>query len=161
MNKQILQGEIMKLVYSGETSYENCEKLVLLKKAMKCLEEYTGTEAYEGTAHDDGCEKPLTKEQAMCWVASMENADGTHGGHWTMEQTEQVRKQKSLTCDPVTFYAAMNMMYSDYCKVAEKFNAAGPEFFACMAKAFLEDKDAMPNKLSRYYHGIAASGEHK
>ena len=112
-------------------------------------------------ADNDGDEMPLTKEQAMCWVAAMENADGTHGGHWTMEQTEQVRKQKSLTCDPVTFYAAMNMMYSDYCKVAEKFNAAGPEFFACMAKAFLEDKDAMPNKLARYYHGIAASGEHK
>ena len=110
-------------------------------------------------ADDDGDDTPLTKDQAMCWVASMENADSTHGCHWTMDQTEQVRKQKNFTCDPVTFYAAMNMMYSDYCKVAEKFNVNTAEFFACMAKAFLDDKDAMPNKLARYYHGIAATSE--
>ena len=105
-------------------------------------------------ADDDSDEMPLTREQAVCWVAAMENADGTHGGHWTMDQTEQVRKQKSLSCDPVMFYAAMNMMYSDYCKVAEKFNAAGPDFYVCMAKAFLDDKDAAPNKLARYYRSI-------
>ena len=107
-------------------------------------------------ADDDYGEKPLTKDQAMCWVASMENANGKLGGHWTMEQTEQVRKQKEIECDPVMFYAAMNMMFSDYCKVAEKFNVNSAEFFAGMAKAFLDDKDAMPNKLARYYHGIAA-----
>ena len=107
-------------------------------------------------ADDTGDGMPLTREQAICWVAAMENADGTHGGHWTMDQTEQVRKQKSFTRDPVMFYAAMNMMYSDYCKVAEKINAAGPDFYAYMAKAFLDDKDAAPNKLARYYHGIAA-----
>ena len=55
----------------------------------------------------------------------------------------------------VMFYAAVNMMYSDYRKVAEKFNIGSPDFYACMAKALLDDKDAKPNKLARYYHGIA------
>ena len=100
-------------------------------------------------------EKPLTKEQAVRWVAAMENADGTYGGHWTMDQTEQVRKQKNIDCDPVAFYAAVNMVYSDYCKVAEKFNVSSADFCACMAKAFLDDKDAKPDKLARYYYGIA------
>lgn len=105
--------------------------------------------------HDDHGDKPLTYHQIVGWVSSMENADGTHGGHWTMEQTEQVRKQRSIDCDPLMFYAAMNMMYSDYCKVAEKVNASSADFYAYMAKAFLDDKDALPNKLARYYRSIA------
>ena len=109
---------------------------------------------HDVTAHGDCGEKPLTKEQIMCWVAAMENADGSHGGHWTMDQTEQVRKQKSIDCDPVMFYAAMNMMYSDYCKAFEKFTSSSAELCACMAKAFLDDKDAKPNKLARYYRSI-------
>ena len=100
-------------------------------------------------------EKPLTMEQVMSWVSSMENADGTHGGKWTLEQTEQVRKQRSIDCDPLMFYAAMNMMYSDYCKAVEKVNAGSADLYAYMAKAFLDDKDAMPHKLARYYHNIA------
>ena len=112
----------------------------------------------EETEHAVGAhagEKPLDKAQVVSWVGSMENTDGTHGGHWTMEQTEQVRKQKGIDCDPMMFYAAMNMMYSDYCKVAEKFSASSADFYACMAKAFLDDKDAQPHKLARYYHFIA------
>lgn len=71
-----------------------------------------------------------------------------------MEQTEAVRKQRGIECDPFMFYAAMNMMYSDYCKAAEKTGATSVDFYAYMAKAFLDDKDAAPNKLARYYHCI-------
>lgn len=105
--------------------------------------------------HEEYEEKPLTYHQIVSWVNSMENADGTHGGHWPMEQTEQVRKQKNIDCDPLMFYAAMNMMYSDYCKVAEKAGVSSVDFYVYMAKAFLDDKDAKPHKLARYYHHIA------
>ena len=114
-----------------------------------------GGEEPDFAAHEGRGEEPLTMEQVVFWVAAMDNADGTHGGHWTMDATELVRKQKNIGCDPVMFYAAMNMMYSDYCKAAEKFNVNTADFFACMAKAFLDDKDAKPNKLARYYRGIA------
>lgn len=56
-----------------------------------------------------------------------------------------------------TFCLAMNMMYSDYCKVAQKFGADRPEFYAEMAKAFLKDKDFDGNgeeKLWLYYKCI-------
>lgn len=114
--------------------------------------EYPDTAADEDAARD---EKPLTYHQIVDWVAAMENADGTHGGHWTMEQTEQVRKQKKIDCDPLMFFAAMNMMYSDYCKAVEIANASSVVLYVYMAKAFLDDKDAMPHKLARYYHYIA------
>lgn len=96
----------------------------------------------------------ITKADVAAWVSAMENADGTHGGHWSMEQTESVRKKNGIECDPVMFYAAMNMMFSDYCKAAEKTGVTGADFYAYMAKAFLDDKDAAHNKLARYYHCV-------
>lgn len=98
--------------------------------------------------------EPMTKELAMHWTKNMKNADGTVGPHWTMEQAKQVMEQQKIDCDPIEFYVTLNMMYSDYCKVAKKYNASTVEFYAAMAKAFLEDKDAEPEKLSRYYASI-------
>ena len=155
MDAMEIRKEIKKLVTEGCTTYANCERLVLLKKALKCLEEETETASYAGHTHDDHGDKPLTREQIISWVSAMENADGTHGGKWTLEQTERVRKQRSIDCDPLMFYAAMNMMYSDYCKAVEKVNAGSADLYAYMAKAFLDDQDARPHKLARYYCHIA------
>ena len=85
----------------------------------------------------------------------MENADGTKGPLWTMEKTEEVRKQKGIECDLLEFCVATNMMYSDYVKAAEKVDCSNMDFYACMAKAFLDGQDAQPDKLARYYRYIA------
>lgn len=150
MRASVILEEIHKLEDHGDTSYENCEKLVLLHKALKCLVGDHKDAAYVRC----GTGERLTKDQAAAWVAEMENADGTRGGHWSMEQTEAVRKQRGIECDPVMFYAAMNMMYSDYCKAVEKTGSGSVDLYAYMAKAFLEDEDAAPDKLGRYYHFI-------
>ncbi len=155
MDAKVIREEIRDLISHGKTNYENCERLVLLNEAMKCIKEKPEAGDYAGDGHKNGEEGPLTKDQIVGWVGAMKNADGTHGGHWTMEQTEQARKQRGIDCDPVEFYAAMNMMYSDYCKAAEKVGAVSVDFYVYMAKAFLEDKDAEPHKLARYYHYIA------
>ena len=52
------------------------------------------------------------------------------------------------------FYVALNMMYSDYCKVAEKVGASSLDFYAYMAKAFLDDKDAAEGKIIRYFNCV-------
>lgn len=97
---------------------------------------------------------PFTHETAMAWVDQMENADGTHGAHWTMEQTKELQEKKGISHDPVEFFAAMNMMYSDYCKIAKRYNVNTADFYASMAKAFLDDKDAAPDKLAKYYEYV-------
>lgn len=101
-----------------------------------------------------GTEDSLTKETASRWVKGMKNADGSSGPHWTLEQARQIMEQQKAQCDELEFYVALNMMYSDYCKVAKKFNVDITEFYACLAKAFLEDKDAQPDKLMKYYEYI-------
>ena len=49
----------------------------------------------------------------------------------------------------------MNMLASDYYKVAEEFDVLEDDFFVEMAKAFINDKDAVKDKVSIYYECIA------
>lgn len=97
---------------------------------------------------------PLTREKAEAWAKKLQNEDGTTGAHWNYDQTKQVITQKGLECDPVEFYAAMNMIYSDYSKVAKRLGINNIDFYVEMAKAFLDDKDAPHDKLARYYQYI-------
>lgn len=94
------------------------------------------------------------RSTAKEWVESMENEDGTEGEHWTYEQTEAVRKQHGFDCDGVDFYAAINMMYSDYYKVAKEYNLNTTDYYAKMANAFICDKDVSKDKVSRYFECI-------
>lgn len=102
---------------------------------------------------------PLTMDDVEHWNAKMVNEDGSMGGHWTIEQTTAVAHANGVEFTHITpycFNVAMNMMYSDYCAVAEKYGVGTPEFYCDMAKAFLFDKDgpSPKEKLAAYYHSI-------
>lgn len=97
----------------------------------------------------------LSKADAELWTSHMKNSDGTVGAHWTFEQTQDVAKQRNITCDQNDFWAVMNMMYSDYCQVAKRQSVDTPGFYADMAKAFLEDTDAVDGKAYLYWDCIA------
>ena len=101
----------------------------------------------------------LTKEDAISWMYNMKNEDGSYGAHWEIEQTRPFMAPRGITCEAWEWAAVMNMMYSDYCKAARKNSVDRPEFYADLAAAFLEDKDAPEDKAGRYYHSIAAAQE--
>lgn len=94
---------------------------------------------------------PFDQETAEHWLKGLKNSDGTRGPHWPLEITKQIQAQRGIDCDPIEFWAAMNIMYSDYYGVAKANNAHNQAFYADMAKAFLEDKDAEDDKLALYY----------
>lgn len=48
----------------------------------------------------------------------------------------------------------MNMMFSDYYPVAKKHNVNTPEFYADLAAAFINDKDASKDKVEKYYECV-------
>lgn len=100
----------------------------------------------------------FTREDAEAWAAKMQNADGTVGPHWTMDQTSAVADASGAGHDVPhwVFGATMNMMYSDYYDVARKFGVNVPEFYAELARAFLMDKDGPgpEEKLCAYYRCI-------
>lgn len=94
-------------------------------------------------------------DTAQAWTKKMKNEDGTQGPHWTLEQAKQIMAQRKIGLDPIQFWTAINMIYSDFSPVAKKHGLGGSlEFYTDMAKAFLTDKDAKPDKISRYYEYI-------
>lgn len=97
---------------------------------------------------------PLDRQTAEKWVSEMQNSDGTSGQHWTFDQSKQVMTQRKIDCDPVQFYAALNAVYSDFYGVAKKHGVSNIEFFADLAKAWLDDKDAVPDKAAAYYEYV-------
>lgn len=97
------------------------------------------------------------RKMAEEWMSGLENEDGTTGPHWTLDQAKQVMAQKEIGGSPLDFFVALNAMYSDYCKVAKKLGVNTVDFYACMAEAFLNDKDAVgggAEKLAQYYKHI-------
>jgi hypothetical protein len=95
----------------------------------------------------------LTEEEAKRYVSQMHNKDGSVGEHWTMEQTtDYLMSNKELeNLNPICFYVALNMMFSDYYKPTRSF-----ETYVTLAKDFLEDKDAPADKLKRYIEAMHA-----
>ena len=97
----------------------------------------------------------MSLETAKEWTKNMQNEDGTKGPHWTIEQAKQIMAQRKISLNPIEFWVALCMIYSDYSNIAKKHGVGGNlEFYVDMAKAFLNDKDAAPDKLSNYYKYI-------
>lgn len=114
---------------------------------------------FGGSNHHKHHSEGVTKEEAQKWTKKMKNSDGSSGPHWDMTQTNTLRERHNIDVDPVEFYVAVNMMYSDYCAVAKKYGADNSEFYAMMAKAFLKDKDAGPDKLKNYFEEVVGEEE--
>lgn len=93
----------------------------------------------------------FNRRMAEEWTGKMKNEDGSKGPHWTMDQTKQMMKQKGIDCDETEFYAVLNAMYSDFSGVAQKHGVHKQDFYLDLAKAFLEDKDAVKDKAAAYY----------
>lgn len=94
-------------------------------------------------ADDEGLDR-MTAER---WVRSM-------GGRWPMDETTAWARKMGMEDRATEFYAIMNAMWSDYGKTLAKHGADTPDVFACLAKDWLEDEDAVPNKAELYYRYI-------
>lgn len=142
-----VKQEIAELKETGHMTSQNVHDLAalyLIKEKMEC-EEYG-----EKWSTTWAATPTMTRETAETWTRSMKNADGSTGEHWTYDQTEQVMQRHEIGCNPVEFYATMNLLWSDYGKVAEKFGVNTVDFWAALSKAFLADADAAPHKVEMY-----------
>lgn len=113
----------------------------------------TQSEISSGYSSRSGTES-FTRQTADEWMSCIKNSDGSTGPHWTYDQSKQVMEQRKINCDPAQFYAALNAVYSDFGAVAKKHGVSNIEFFADLAKAWIEDKDAVPDKAAAYYAHI-------
>lgn len=97
---------------------------------------------------------PFTKDMALEWTSLMKNSDGSTGPHWTIDQTKQVMAQRGINCNPNDFYAVLNSLYSDFGEVFKKHGVSKMDFYADMAKAWIKDSDAVPDKAAAYFEYV-------
>lgn len=134
ITNECIEKELTSLLEHAPFSYGNLEKFNILCKAMRNL----------GKMHHS-----FTEEDAKEWAKSMNPP-----ARWTMEQTTAVMNQHGYHHKPCEFWIIMNMLFSDYGKTMVKNSMDKPEVWAAMAHDFLEDDDAVPDKLGRYWRDI-------
>ena len=131
------------------TDEQNEEALAVLDDVMLAIKKNFPTtyKKYEHRLEQAYKHYPLDPEEAKEYVAGMDNKDGSHGEHWTLAQVESymASKPEYNDLDPVCFYVALNMMYSDYYTPTKSVDS-----YAQMAASFLRDKDAPADKMQRY-----------
>lgn len=102
----------------------------------------------------------LTREEAEKWVRGMKSEDGKTGARWELRDVQKYAGNYGIEDDEVIdFFAVLNALASDYGKVAKKYGVDRMEFWAEMAKAFMHDTDAVPDKVRMYYECIAKKDE--
>lgn len=112
--------------------YENTDSAT-----RKCVCEKLEKLAYKIT--------PMKAEQI---VKSMK----PRGQHWTLKQIKEYLASKGITENYIYYYLVMNMAYNDYFETAKLFGLQNdPEFFYSLAKDFIEDEDAKPFKVEKYF----------
>ena len=134
INLTSIMEELDELLEHGGLTMGNLERLHALSWARKNLAEMP-------------CN--FDEDTAREWVAKMNPA-----ARWDMAQTTAVMQARGYNHRPCEFWVVMNMLYSDYGKTMAKYGADKPEIYADMADAFLNDPDAAPHKVGRYYRDI-------
>lgn len=90
----------------------------------------------------------IPKEEAERIVRAMR----PKGQYWSYTQVMDLVKSKGVTSDWVNWYLVMNMVYNDFCATAKHFGLQNDvEFFYHLAKDFIEDPDAKPMKVEKYF----------
>lgn len=108
----------------------------------------------------------LTEKDMKHWKQKLENADGTHGEHFKIEKVMPVIQKLNMRFDGYDekdLFMVMNMLYSDFCEVNKPYIMPDnePVYYAKLAKAWLDDKDApsAKEKLALYYYCIVDAEE--
>lgn len=120
------------------------------------MDEYEGKDTAMQRGMSEEMPMEFDRQTAEKWVKSMKNEDKAHpaGGKWSAEMLKPLAQKYGIPTEGKEFwefYAMTNAMYSDYSEVFKKHGLTSPELYAQLAKAFICDKDAVPEKVALYH----------
>lgn len=94
----------------------------------------------------------LTREEAKAWVDEMKDPEGKPLKPIPMEDIQRIASSYGAKTDEDTIklWVVANMMKSDNLDVGEKYAGNAVDFYAALAKDWLNDKDAVVDKLGAY-----------
>lgn len=90
----------------------------------------------------------IPREDAEVIVKRME----PRGQQWTYDAVKSYLSAKGIMKDYVNYYLVMNMVYNDFYNTAASFGMQkNTDFYYSLAKDFIEDVDAKPFKVEKYF----------
>lgn len=107
----------------------------------------------ESILYESVCGPHFNEHTLSKALSNMANDDGTKGGHWSVQDTNNVAAQTGIQLNKYNEYDwnyVMNMLYSDYYTIG----GDDPQFYARMAFRFLADTDAPDGKAYKYYKAM-------
>lgn len=90
----------------------------------------------------------ITPAEAEAHVKAMRPS----GQHWTCKQIKEYLATKGITSHINDYYLVMNMAFNDYHRTAQAYGLQNDaDFYFSIARDFIEDPDAKPYKIERYF----------
>lgn len=126
-----------------------------LDEMMDCVEEVMDRiKRTDPQFHDE----VMRKAEELAYKIPVEEAEQIvrgmrpKGQYWSYEQIKDFVAGKGITKDCVSWYLVMNMKYNDYYNTAKQYGLQNDvEFFYSLAKDFIDDPDAKPHKVEKYF----------
>lgn len=108
-------------------------------------------EMYDELMEDlEGLAYKIPADEAVQIVKAMR----PKGQNWSMQQVKDMCREHGIDKDCTSWYLVLNMVYNDYCGTAKAFGLQNDEdFYWSLAKDFIEDPDAKPFKIEKYFLG--------
>lgn len=148
-NRYNMDEDYEKIFRSGDSQKMNF-LANMMEDGMNRLKRYDkdSYNTYKMEVYELANGKSLTPEMAKKWVESM-----SPGGKWTMEQTNEIKRKHGITnISDVSFYAVMNMLYSDMRNIlGDGESEESCEKYVKATKDWLEDPDGAEDKLYKYW----------
>lgn len=133
------------------------------KEDMECLSDMLADIIYLlKDEHYDKYEKYKMKLYGMAYNYSF-NEEMAHelvenmkplGEYWDMKTTTSVKNEYNINTDDCTFYVVMNSLANDY---KDAIDLEEVETYVKMAYAFINDEDAIKDKVWKYFVTIPKS----
>lgn len=136
------------LYHAAQQKDENDRLAMLFTQMMDKLERENPT-AYRRIMNDvEEIAYAITKEDAEKIVRNM----SPKGQYWTYNDVKEFLKSKGIEGHDTDYYLVMNMVYNDYYRTASLYGVQKDvEFYFSLAHDFIEDQDAKPHKVAKYF----------
>lgn len=90
----------------------------------------------------------ISKDDAERIVRNM----SPKGQYWTYTDITNLLKSKGIEGHDTDYYLVMNMVYNDYYRTASLYGVQKDvEFYFSLARDLIEDADAKPHKIAKYF----------
>ena len=113
---------------------------------------------YMSKKYPDLYEKAIKKVERIAYrideprAEDIVNSMKPYGEHWDYDTVKQFVMTKGVEDDFCDYYLVMNMYYNDSYDTAKMVGMQDDaEFYFSLARDFIEDKDAKPYKVAKYF----------